>query len=310
MDHGGDVRRRTDELLDMLENVEKIRSLRAEASAHASTSTDHAAHGWNRGGGTLMTGRGTVVGAGHSLAEIPGIDLAELHGASSPAPSPDLLDLGEDDDAAAVSAMPPPSLIPTEEQQRAVQAQLDSQRRELAQLKNQLVFAAAQKEGRVAAAAAASPEGRVAARPRRFSTPQAMQTQIAQLQQQNAALQQRQYAPPYGAGMAMAPGLGAPGMAAPRPYAPQYAPGPLGTSPGYALPGMPATHPGQPMMAAPHLGGQPMTRQPTTTTAPGAPQAHPGAMHPGMPTSGMQMMHQQPGMQMMQPGQQQPPNFY
>ena len=169
MDHGGDVRRRTDELLDMLENVEKIRSLRAEASAHASTSTDHAAHGWNRGGGTLMTGRGTVVGAGHSLAEIPGIDLAELHGASSPAPSPDLLDLGEDDDAAAVSAMPPPSLIPTEEQQRAVQAQLDSQRRELAQLKNQLVFAAAQKEGRVAAAAAASPEGRVAARPRRFS---------------------------------------------------------------------------------------------------------------------------------------------
>jgi len=63
-DEGGDVRRRAAELASVLGDVDRIRSLRAEAATHAHRDGPDLRHG--QGGSQI------VIGAGHSLAEIPG----------------------------------------------------------------------------------------------------------------------------------------------------------------------------------------------------------------------------------------------
>ena len=274
-DEGGDVRRRAAELASVLGDVDRIRSLRAEAATHAHRDGPDLRHG--QGGAQI------VIGAGHSLAEIPGyvagddaVALAAQAAAPSarhgfgagdaPPPAPaasglvDLLDF----DAAPVEApqaMPDGGLLPTDEQQ-AVQRQLAQQRGELEQLKQQL----------------------------------AMQQTIAAQQQQLFQLQQRQ-----GGGGALGGGgaMGAPGggmngaMGVPT--------GAMGAFP----PAQQQFPPAQQPQFAQQQQRQPLPPQPGFAPPPQQQQRpppqmqQPGFMPQQMPQPGMQQMRQ-PGMQQMQ----------
>ena len=283
-DEGGDVRRRAAELASVLGDVDRIRSLRAEAATHAHRDGPDLRHG--QGGAQI------VIGAGHSLAEIPGYvagdDAVALaaqaaapsarHGfgagdAPPPAAPAGLVDL-LDFDAAPVEApqaMPDGGLLPTDEQQ-AVQRQLAQQRGELEQLKQQL----------------------------------AMQQTIAAQQQQLFQLQQRQ-----GGGGALGGGgaMGAPGgamngaMGVPNGAMGAFPPAqqkfPPAQQPQFAQQQQRQPFPPQPGFAPPQ---QQQQRPPQ--------MQQPGFMPQQMPQPGMQQMRQ-PGMQQMpqqqmpQPGMQQ-----
>ena len=281
-DEGGDVRRRAAELASVLGDVDRIRSLRAEAATHAHRDGPDLRHG--QGGSQI------VIGAGHSLAEIPGYvagdDAVALaaqaaapsarHGfgagdAPPPAAPAGLVDL-LDFDAAPVEApqaMPDGGLLPTDEQQ-AVQRQLAQQRGELEQLKQQL----------------------------------AMQQTIAAQQQQLFQLQQRQ-----GGGGALGGAMGAPGgamngaMGVPNGAMGAFPPAqqqfPPAQQPQFAQQQQRQPFPPQPGFAPPQ---QQQQRPPQ--------MQQPGFMPQQMPQPGMQQMRQ-PGMQQMpqqqmpQPGMQQ-----
>ena len=281
-DDGGDVRRRAAELASVLGDVDRIRSLRAEAATHAHRDAPDLRHG--QGGAQI------VIGAGHSLAEIPGYvagdDAVALaaqaaapsarHGfgagdAPPPAAPAGLVDL-LDFDAAPVEApqaMPDGGLLPTDEQQ-AVQRQLAQQRGELEQLKQQL----------------------------------AMQQTIAAQQQQLFQLQQRQ-----GGGGALGGAMGAPGgamngaMGVPNGAMGAFPPAqqqfPPAQQPQFAQQQQRQPFPPQPGFAPPQ---QQQQRPPQ--------MQQPGFMPQQMPQPGMQQMRQ-PGMQQMpqqqmpQPGMQQ-----
>ncbi|KAJ1454255.1 hypothetical protein M885DRAFT_522073 [Pelagophyceae sp. CCMP2097] len=191
-DEGQDVRRRAAELTGLLANVDQIRLLRSEAAANVDVLRTQQLGG-------VGAGSGIVIGAGHSLAEIPGF----LDGSASmaagrfsapapfeergfsqrPAPVVDLLDFDACDAGPAVF-IPDAGMLLTAEQ-REVQRRLEAQHAELAQLKLQL----------------------------------ARQQQMQQQQQQPPQQQQPQHfqqmQPPYG-------GMPQGGMARPGPPEPQY----------------------------------------------------------------------------------------